>query len=303
MNSYKVSIFAIKILSFFVLGKKYRKTFRNALNKKFKIEYRKNLKLQEYLKKYTVIQYQEQTHEFIQVNELPIWQLWLQGENQAPEIVKRCLESVKKYAGGRKVFVLTQDNISDYIDIPEFIWEKKKQGIISNTHFSDILRICLLEKYGGTWIDATVYLTDEISHDILEQDFFAFSVPENHINYGVHLFSSWFIHAQPGHIFSKCIKKSIFSYWENENQLVDYFTFHLLAYNVIKFNSKLNCIWDKGLDVENILPHKLQFILKDNYSVERLIEIKKEMSVHKLTYKIKNDVPGTFLDVFLKKGF
>ena len=37
--------------------------------------------------------------------------------------------------------------------------EKHKNNIIDNTHFSDLLRLELLIKYGGTWIDASVLIT------------------------------------------------------------------------------------------------------------------------------------------------
>ena len=37
--------------------------------------------------------------------------------------------------------------------------DKYKKGIFTRTHFSDILRLELLTKYGGTWIDASVLIT------------------------------------------------------------------------------------------------------------------------------------------------
>jgi hypothetical protein len=37
--------------------------------------------------------------------------------------------------------------------------EKYQKKIIDNTHFSDLLRLELLIKYGGTWIDASVLVT------------------------------------------------------------------------------------------------------------------------------------------------
>ena len=42
----------------------------------------------------------------------------------------------------------------------EEIVEKWKRGIIGPAHFSDLIRLELLVRYGGYWIDATVYCTD-----------------------------------------------------------------------------------------------------------------------------------------------
>lgn len=59
-----------------------------------------------------------------------IWWCWLQGLESAPPIVKAC-----------------------------YILDKWKAGIISNTHFSDILCLELLTSRGGIWVDATVFVT------------------------------------------------------------------------------------------------------------------------------------------------
>ena len=76
------------------------------------------------------------------------------------EIVKICVESIKKNAGDHRVIILTDDNYKQYVDIPEWVEEKKKKGVISRTHYSDILRLSLLARHGGMWIDSTFYCTD-----------------------------------------------------------------------------------------------------------------------------------------------
>lgn len=54
--------------------------------------------------------------------------------------------------------IVTLDNYKDFIDLPSYIEEKFKKGIISYTQLSDILRFTLLATHGGIWIDST-YLT------------------------------------------------------------------------------------------------------------------------------------------------
>ena len=39
------------------------------------------------------------------------------------------------------------------------VMEKWEKGIITHTHMTDLLRLELLIKYGGMWIDATVLCT------------------------------------------------------------------------------------------------------------------------------------------------
>ena len=286
----------IKITSVLIPFKKPRRYFRQYLNTAFKIDYKKNLRVQNHLKQYTNTSIEIPISRDIPPKELPIWQLWLQGSDQAPPIVKKCFKSVEKYSSGRDIVILNENTLLEYIDLPDFIIEKKNAGIISNTHFSDIIRICLLERYGGTWIDATVLLTDNLQDRILNSDFFAFHVPEDHPNYDFHIFSSWFIHAQPNQRFIKDIKQTLFNYWENEQQLVDYFCFHFIAYNIIHSSREYLNEWQSKKLLSNKEPHLFQDTLDKNFDTDTFMKIKEESSVHKLTYKYRTLRKGSFLD-------
>jgi len=45
------------------------------------------------------------------------------------------------------------------VELPGYIVEKWEKGRIPAAMFSDLLRVELLIKYGGTWIDSTVFCT------------------------------------------------------------------------------------------------------------------------------------------------
>lgn len=79
----------------------------------------------------------------------PIWIMWYQGIENAPDIVKCCIESVKENCSGHEVIVLSEQNLSEFVKLPDFIIEKFKKGYISRTHLSDMIRLNLLYLYGG----------------------------------------------------------------------------------------------------------------------------------------------------------
>ena len=85
-----------------------------------------------------------------------IWICWLQGIDKDPSLIKRCYKSIKDNFKDSKI-VVDESYINDYVELPSYIMEKDGKGIITKTHFSDILRLELLSQYGGTWIDGTVY--------------------------------------------------------------------------------------------------------------------------------------------------
>lgn len=88
-----------------------------------------------------------------------VWLCWWQGEEAMPEIVKACIASVRAHVKDRRVILITEENYGSYVSIPDWAVEKFRRGILSPTHFSDILRLHLLAEYGGIWLDASMFCT------------------------------------------------------------------------------------------------------------------------------------------------
>ena len=125
-----------------------------------------------------------------------VWVMWLQGINNAPEIVQRCIDSQKKYMPDKKFIIVTEDNVLDYVELPDYIVEKRNKGIITNAHFSDLVRNALLIKHGGYWIDSSVLFTDdELIKDIEKYPLFMYSFYYFGFNPEIMELNSWFIHS------------------------------------------------------------------------------------------------------------
>lgn len=96
-----------------------------------------------------------------------IWVFWGQGEEKMPPLVKACFRQLTYFNDG--VYLIAETNVANYIELNPIIYEKVKKGQISWAHFSDIIRTTLLAKYGGLWIDATVWISGKIPFDKLSQ--------------------------------------------------------------------------------------------------------------------------------------
>lgn len=95
-----------------------------------------------------------------------VWCCWWTGEETAPEIIKMCINSIRvALPDGIKMIFINQDNYSQYVDIPEYIIKKYNEKKIGIAHLSDIIRFGLLSKYGGFWIDSTVFAADKIPEE------------------------------------------------------------------------------------------------------------------------------------------
>lgn len=151
-----------------------------------------------------------------------IWLFWWQGENEAPKVVKACINSVKKNAGNNKVIILNKDNYLDYIRIPVNIIKKVKQHKISITHLSDILRFCLLAEYGGIWIDSTVFVNDNLN-DVTNYDFYTVKhglFSDWHVSRG--LWSTFFLESKKSNVGIQLVRDILIEYAQNEKRWMAY---------------------------------------------------------------------------------
>jgi hypothetical protein len=107
------------------------------------------------------------------LEKLPVWVCWWQGEEAMPPIVKACVERLRRsLPDTAELKLITWDNYADYCDIPAHILEKHAEGIIGPAHLSDVLRFSLLSRYGGAWVDATVYVTGAFPEKLLTESFY-----------------------------------------------------------------------------------------------------------------------------------
>lgn len=81
-----------------------------------------------------------------------VWFSWLQGIDQAPDLVKVCLASQRKHLPDYEFRVFDLSNYQQWIELPEYIVRKYKKGLIPAASFSDLLRLSVLQKYGGVWM-------------------------------------------------------------------------------------------------------------------------------------------------------
>lgn len=103
------------------------------------------------------------------LDKIPIWVCWWQGEENAPLVVQACVQRMRTLMPqNAQVHLITWNNLNDYVELPEYIFDKYERGLITNIHMTDILRYALMSTYGGAWIDSTVWLSDQIQDKLPE---------------------------------------------------------------------------------------------------------------------------------------
>ena len=149
---------------------KFQKLTSLATNLKVRANVRRNLQIKNFLlnkygyllKKYSTATLADCPK--VSPKDYQIYFCWLQGKENLPPIVQCCYNSLKRNAGKFKIVFIDEKNFSDYISLPEHILKKFSEGKITRTHFPDIIRINLLEKFGGLWLDSTVLVTEPLEN-------------------------------------------------------------------------------------------------------------------------------------------
>lgn len=208
----------------------------------------------------------------------PIWQFWAQGFEAAPAIVRRCLETVSQCAAA-PVTLLSERTMADHADLPG--WLMDKRASIGWTAFSDVLRLALLSRHGGTWIDATCLQTAPMPPEIESEPLFVFRRDSNPM-----ILSSWFIRAVPGHSFIETALAAALDYWAHHDRPHDYFWFHHLIEALVVLHRPCAETFAAIPAVSSRAAHCLQYALREPYSPQRLIELTRQSWLHKLSYKL-----------------
>lgn len=166
------------------------------------------------------------------IDDLPIWVFWKQGEEGMPGIVKMCYNSIKRFAGNRKVILLTEKNLDDYVQLPPHINKLIEEGCITSTHQSDLVRVSLLYDYGGTWMDATCFCTGE--NPISYNPYFG-TIKIHPLSKGAisdYRWTSFNMFSYPKSPAMKCFRDVMFDFLGGHRGMIDYFlidyTFEML---------------------------------------------------------------------------
>lgn len=213
-----------------------------------------------------------------------IFIMWWQGEENAPALIKTCIESVRRHANKHKVIIISEENINQFVHIPEFILTKVKDGRITFTHLSDIIRLNLLTLYGGAWIDATIFCTKEIPENLFQKPFYSIHFGKYTKDPSHGRWTTFLLFAQKN---NKIIRKTLefhLKYWKKHYMAADYIMFDYLINEVISQDESLEKIIN-NIPIENEDVFELINHIEDiDFNIKDFID-KRNTIFYKLSWK------------------
>lgn len=221
-----------------------------------------------------------------QVENAPIWVCWWTGEETAPPLVRQCLKSIQKYAGNHPVHLITKENYMHYLTIPDFIIEKVQNGKMGLAHFADYIRVCLLNRYGGLWLDATIFCAGQIPDDYFQLPFFTCKSPWRETGYLSHFqWVTFCLGGWKGNIWYSFMQEAVEVYWEKNDYAIDYLFFDALIFLAKEHIPAIKKIMD---DVPENTPHRddLQAAMNAALPAEDFFNVvKADTAIYKLSWR------------------
>ena len=222
---------------------------------------------------------------------IPVWCCWWQGEEQMPELVRLCHARLKQVlpADKSELHLITLDNYKDYVDIPAHIIDKFERKIITMATMSDVLRFALLEKYGGYWLDATVFFTGEIPEEYFSGSFYCQRMVNNtELVRREACRGNWcgFSMAGPrGSVIFRYMCEAFSRWWAHYDTIIDYVLIDYLLWSGFKavpaIHDTIDAVPDNNEDI-----FEMYQVLNQPCSPELMERLTKRNVMHKLTYKM-----------------
>lgn len=219
-----------------------------------------------------------------------IWFLWFQGKEQMPDLVRHCFDSWQRHHPDWEIVFLSDKNLARYLDIQDIIEER--EIALYPAAKSDVIRINLLKRYGGVWVDATTFCMQPLDDWLPEKmntGFFAFNRPGKD-----RMLSSWFLAAEENHLLIENYAERVNTFWRKHPSLRGWtdrpwIHWFLLRFKVHGFLKKRPTLWFHPfvVDVLKIYPYFWFF-----YLFEKLYREEEEVKqIWDATPKISADGP------------
>jgi Capsular polysaccharide synthesis protein. len=247
---------------------------------------------------------------------MKIYTMWEQGLDAAPSMVKRIHDIWVAQEGEENIHFVAGEESNDLLS---------DKGVdpkpLTAQMRADLIRLALLESYGGTWVDATLLPSSPLNYWLNEKrepaGFFAHSNPKID-----RIVDVWFLSALPGNTLVSAWHDALFEYFQKPRlsykqapkwdrlkreiriaiapasfasdtvaRKAKYFPYHIIAYtldNLLRHDKALAAQWDMMPKVTGALAVELKsecFKTHGKPDPETLARLFHGFPVHKLNWR------------------
>nr|WP_236683776.1 capsular polysaccharide synthesis protein [Demequina flava] len=228
---------------------------------------------------------------------------WGQGIERAPAIVKLLARQPALQSGSFPVLELDSETVPAWVDIPTHVQRLRDN---SYPNYAVYVRLALLTRYGGIWMDPTVLVGEGFGKLIASciQGDVAFMPRFTSVHGGDHRPSNWCIGAgEPGNVLLQRLQAALSLWCVDNDEYPEYHFFHTIVEFLTQVDSGLAQVWATYPTVPSEGAHELALQLPLQYDAELCREILERNPLNKLTYKLPSHVfsPETTIGALLRQ--
>lgn len=214
-------------------------------------------------------------------NEIPkkVWIYWEQGEDNAPIIVKNCIESWIKHNPDWEITIIDSESLSQFLEMPSL------PECLPVRYYANLLRLKLLNKYGGVWADATTYCHRPLNDWLpllAYSGLFMFRNPGPD-----RLIENWFIASTPENLLIKAWENALSTYYNKQTKVhPTYFLAFYLFQWILEKNSLLKSEFDKASGLNAGPTFIMKSVMNSRTNIDQFLKhIKIGLPVSKLDWR------------------
>lgn len=221
-------------------------------------------------------------------------------------MINACMQTWRKHNCGWEIRALDSTDIFDVLKGDQLISLVAEKDLPPEA-FSDVVRIALLQRYGGVWADSSCYCLkplDEWLHEELPNGFFAFIRPGPD-----RMLSSWFLAAAENNYIVEKWYELTLKYWSNRSTRDHYFWFHHLFAAAYRDNQQFRADWDgsskRSADgPHHYIPYETKLLAPVSSDDRDLVDQASEPLL-KLTHKLSNTTVsvGSVMQYLIERAY
>lgn len=217
-----------------------------------------------------------------------VFTYWNTPIDTAPPLVQACIAQLRRVHPTLQV--LDGDSARELIEIPERV-----ATLLENdrpAHFSDYVRTRVLEEHGGIWVDATAWVHRNLHDDLQCTYLRAGTIFPRWVGRAI---ANWFIASQPHSLILALQRRALDAWWENNDDLPDYFLYHRIFEVIQAIVPEARAQWRAAPMLSSLDAHLMQLDMMAPWRPDALRSMLDAAPLQKLSYKYDDVPPGSML--------
>jgi hypothetical protein len=229
---------------------------------------------------------------------LNLYTFWNAPLDTAPPLVQACVGELTRLHADLPTPLTVLDGASarELVEIPDAVARALEQD--HPAHFSDFVRVSVLDELGGIWVDATCWAPAPLPAAVAP----LLTAGALYPRWTRRQIGNWFIAAVAGTPLIRLQRLALRAWWESGGGIPDYFLYHRIFEVLYDLVPEFHGQWLATPTLSAAASHLLQLGMMQPWDPEAVRFAAGASIVQKLSYKYDTVPPGSVLERLVSGG-